>query len=104
MIHLQADSPEELIQIIKNIDLKVPKRTQGRKTKHTENWIILRFLSTFADTKLFDYPIEVFHQYKPDFRINMSDKILGIEITESIPEQICIYICISRKIFSRRKY
>ena len=99
MIHLQADSSEDLIQNISKIDVKVPKRTHGRTTKHTEDWTILRFLSTLATTKLFSYPIEVIHRDKPDFQINTSNKQFGIEITESIPEKYAHTFALAEKYF-----
>jgi len=99
IIQVQADNSSDLIQKISRINIKVSKRTQGRTTKQTENWAILRFLSTLAPTKFFSYPLEIIHRDKPDFQINTFDRQLGIEITESITEEYAHTLALAEKYF-----
>jgi hypothetical protein len=95
----QAENSAHLIKQISKVDSKVPKRTQGRKTKHTEIWTILRFISTYANMKLFCYPLEIIHRDKPDFLLNTSSSKIGIEITESIPEDYAYTFALAEKYF-----
>lgn len=73
---------------IKKIDISVPLRSKGRKTQHTERYSLVSFLQNFIDDKYFNFPLKITHQDKPDFLIETSMNNIGIEFTESIPEQL----------------
>lgn len=73
---------------IKKIDISVPLRIEGRKTEHTESYSIVSFLKNFIDSQLFHFPIRVIHRDKPDFYIEIPNKKIGVEFTESIPQQL----------------
>lgn len=73
---------------ILNIDSFVPERSKGRITEHTEKYSIVSFLKEFHNECTFNFPFTLTHRDKPDFSItSLTDKI-GIEFTESIPEQL----------------
>lgn len=73
---------------IQQIDVSVPLRSQGRKSEHTERYSIVSLLQNFINDDLFGFPLKLIHQDKPDFFIEFSNKSIGIEFTESIPEQL----------------
>jgi hypothetical protein len=86
MDEIKANSNIELLDILRKIDITVPCRTQGRTTDHCEQWSICRLLASLAKNGLLEYPIEVYHKDKPDFRLHMPWNIIGIEVTEAIIE------------------
>ena len=84
---IQADSYKDLRRQLKQIDDSVPYRGKGRKTEHVEIWSIYRFLSTFGDTSLISYPLQIKHADRPDLRLIMPTDAVGIEITEAVDRQ-----------------
>jgi len=82
------ESRSDFDQQIKQIDISVPLRSRGRKFEHTERYSIASFLQNFTNDGLFNFPFKVIHRDKPDFFIEFSNKSIGIEFTESIPEQL----------------
>ncbi len=85
MLQLSAQSTTELLQQLGTIDITVPLRTEGRTTEHCERWSICRFLATYAETKLLDYPLRLGKQERPDFLLRLPSGDIGIEITEAVP-------------------
>lgn len=73
---------------IKKINISVPLRSKGRKSEDTERYSLVSFLENFVDDKYFDFPLKIIHRDKPDFLIESSLNDIGIEFTESIPEQL----------------
>jgi hypothetical protein len=84
---------------IKSIDTAVPLRTKGRKTEHTESWVISRLLSTLDRYDRLTFPVEVRHQDKPDFLLLQNERSVGIEITEAIPEQYAEFNALAEREF-----
>ena len=80
-----ASSPIDLLQQIRAIDISVPLRTEGRTTEHCERWSICRFLATYAETDVLNYPLRVEHDDRPDMVLFMPDAQVGMEITEAVP-------------------
>ncbi len=78
----------EVTTYLNSIDIFVPSRSKGRKTKHTEMYSIVILLLQFKDDIFVDFPIELVYADRPDYRISSDSKSIGIEITESIPEQL----------------
>ena len=86
MQSLTAASVDQLLASLEQIDISVPLRTEGRTTGHCEASSICRFLSTYSDTELLTYPLELTHRDRPDFLIKHSAGEVGIEVTEVVPE------------------
>jgi hypothetical protein len=82
-----SESKTDLLNKLSEINIRVPQRTKGRKTEHTEIWSICRLLSTYANENLFSFPIEIIHRDKPDFLVIIDTIKIGIEFTEAISEQ-----------------
>jgi hypothetical protein len=85
---------------IKLIDVFVPLRNQGRKSEHTERYSIVSFLKNFINEDLFNFPFTLTHRDKPDFSIESYNEKIGIEFTESVPEQLARASSLLEKHFS----
>ena len=79
-----ARSPEELDRELRANDVRVPGRTQGRTTTHTETWVACRFLATIAGTDLLQFPVRVEPGDRPDLVLCGPAGMIGIELTEAI--------------------
>ncbi|MBM4273597.1 MAG: hypothetical protein FJ134_03920 [Deltaproteobacteria bacterium] len=85
MINIAANSAIDLLAKLKAIEINVPPRKKGRNTEHCERWSICRFLATYAETNLIQYPMRVEKREKPDFLISLPSTRIGIEVTEAVP-------------------
>ena len=84
MDRLDATSAAELDRKLRANDVRVPGRTQGRTTAHTETWVACRFLATIAGTDLLLFPVRVEPGDRPDLVLSGLADLIGIEITEAI--------------------
>ena len=78
----------DLMKFLGRIDIRVPERTKGRTTDHTETWSICRLLATLQSASILSYPISLAHRDRPDFAIDAGNSSIGVEVTESIPQQL----------------
>lgn len=85
MVDLSATSAAELLQQLRALDIAVPMRSEGRKTLHCERWSICRFLATYAETGLLQYPLRLEKRERPDFLLQLPRANIGIEVTEAVP-------------------
>lgn len=86
MKSFRTNSSQELLSILKQIDISVPLRTEVRTTEHCERWSICRFLTSFTDSAFLSFPLRIIHRDKPDFLLELNERKVGIEITEVVPE------------------
>ena len=84
MDRFDARSHAELNRELRAKDVRVPGRTQGRTTAHTETWVACRFLATIAGTDLLQFPVRVEPGDRPDLVLSGPAGLIGIEITEAI--------------------
>ena len=84
MVNFAAQSAIELIEQLSAIDISVPLRTEGRTTEHCEQWSICRFLATYAETEVINYPLRIEKRERPDFLLRLSSGDIGIEVTEAV--------------------
>jgi hypothetical protein len=82
------DNIDNFPKDILSIEKSVPLRSKGRKTEHTEHYSLVSFLEAFHLENLFTFPFQVIFRDRPDVLITSSVGNIGIEITESIPEQL----------------
>lgn len=73
---------------LRAIEKHVPLRSKGRKTEHTERYSLVSFLEAFHSESFFTFPFQVFFRDRPDVLVTSSVGNIGIEISESIPEQL----------------
>ena len=84
---------------LQSIDITVPLRTEGRKTGHTERWIICRLLSTLDKEQRLRFPLSVRHRDKPDFAVVHDSFNVGVEATEAISQQYAAYSALAEREF-----
>ncbi len=84
---IAADSPSGLLRELSAINTRVPPRTE-RTTEDAERATICRFLSTFADSDLFHYPLRVDPGDRPDFSLVLPKATIGVEVTEAVPTDL----------------
>ena len=97
-IALSYDS-ESLRDKLQAVDITVPLRTEGRKTAHTERWVICRLLSTLASCGQLAFPVSVAHRDKPDFLLAQGSRQVGVEATEAISEQYAAFSALAEREF-----
>lgn len=83
---LSANTPSELLKKIGKIDITVPPRSEGRTTEHSETYSICYLLSTLAETDFIQWPLIIQKRERPDFYLKVGNTEVGIEITESVPQ------------------
>lgn len=95
----QAPSAEALREALRQVNITVPGRTKGRKSRHTETWTICRLLSTLAAGDALSFPLSIVHCDKPDFLIDEAGTSIGVEVTEAISEQFAKYCALAEREF-----
>ena len=90
---------EDLLSALRMTDISVPARTGGRTTAHTEEYTICHLLSTLARHNHLRFPLTVSSRDRPDVFIEAGGVGIGIEITESIPEQFASLCALAEKEF-----
>lgn len=84
-IILQANNEMELLRELSLNNIIVGPR--GKRLKdEVEKWTIFRLLSTFLKENKVEYPFEVVHRDRPDFKLCMGLLEVGVEHTEAVPE------------------
>ena len=86
MRSFQVSSSYELLRTLEESSVPVPTRGQGRKTEHTESWVIRHFLEAAAESGLLEFPLCVEPGDKPDLVLTSQFGKTGIEITEAVLE------------------
>jgi hypothetical protein len=81
-----SDRAEQLLELLSNIDIRVPARGLERLKEHTQRWAIARFLATFASSEILKFPLEVTSGERPDFVLIRAGSHTGVEATEAIHE------------------
>lgn len=76
-------STENLLKYLLKINISVPGRSEGRKTKDTEKYSICRLLSTLSETHYLQYPISLIKRERPDYQLNCNETNIGIEVTQA---------------------
>jgi len=86
-MYLLASSSSDLLTQLARVDITVPPLSRGRTKDHTEQWSMFRFLSTYADSGMLHYPLELVHRDRPDYELRLNGKSCGVEVTASMPPQ-----------------
>ena len=92
-------NPIELFATLREIDISVPARIDGRTTDHTETWTIARLLSTLAKADRLAFPLSVTHRDRPDILLQSENAKIGVEITEAISQQYAAYCALAEREF-----
>lgn len=85
MDSFSSNSPDELLEFLKKSRIANPHTNSVTKNE-VEKWCMYRLLSTLCSANELDFPIEIRHEDKPDFRCLLSEHGIGIEITRATTE------------------
>lgn len=83
---LVANNEHELENMLKSINISVPRRYKGRAKEHAERYAIAHMLSALLGKDRLLYPIELIQRERPDFLLKANDVEIGIEHTEAVPQ------------------
>ena len=83
----RAETEAELADLISDVNVTVPLRSEGRTKDHTERYCMARLLASLPISRL-QFPLQLDHQDRPDFVLSMRETRIGIEHTEVIPENV----------------
>ena len=86
MLQLQATNELELLKILAETDISVPRRSEDRTKDHTERYAIAHLLSALAGKDRISYPLILTQRNRPDFLLTSDTTKIGIEHTEAVPE------------------
>ncbi|MEE5091654.1 hypothetical protein V2H26_16795 [Xanthomonas euvesicatoria] len=84
---LHATTPEALAVGLAELDIAVPRRSEGRSKHHAERYCIAHLLATLPVSEL-SFPLVLVHGDKPDFMMTMPLGVVGIEHSEAVPENV----------------
>lgn len=88
MKYLSAHNRNTLLSKLTDIDIEVPLRGSDRTTEHTERWSMCRLLSTLAWKYDLEYPLIVTKSERPDYILEKSEYLVGVEVTEAVKEDM----------------
>ena len=83
---LQAFSDSELLRVLGEIDISVPRRSEGRTKEHTERYAVAHLLSALVGKDRISYPLCLIQRERPDFLLTLCAEQIGIEHTEAVPQ------------------
>ena len=71
------------------------------KKEYTEKHTIISFLKEIHNKKFISFPFKLIHRDKPDLLIEFQSKKIGVEITQSIPEQLARAWALLKELFPK---
>lgn len=81
---ITASTSGEFLSALDAQKIKVPLRTDGRTTTHTETYAIVKSLKFIAESGELEYPVSLTKQERPDFILRHGNISVGIEHTEVV--------------------
>jgi hypothetical protein len=94
-----AHNSEELLSSLRDIDISVPLRSEGRLTDDVERWVVCRLLSTLATSNELPYPISLIKRERPDFQLTLGTVLAGIEVTEATSRNYAAFSALAEREF-----
>ena len=86
-----ASSKTVLLSLLVQQNIEVPARTKSkdriRRRIAVQRRVMFRALATLAQENLLSYPLELFHQDKPDFLLCYDGHKVGIECVEAVSKE-----------------
>ena len=80
----KANSVEDCNSFLKNLQINIKHRKEGRNQFSLELWVLKHYLPKIIDE--IDFPVKIYKSEKPDFIIEMLESKIGIEVTEATSE------------------
>jgi len=85
MERIRAASLDALLDLLRDIPGKVPSRGLGRRTEHTEPWVLKRLVASLAADEWLKFPLVVELDDRPDIVLDSGGSEIGIELMELVP-------------------
>ena len=82
-----AESPEELLSLLQKNNISHPPVEVGATKEQIERCVCFRFLSTYVNESRLTFPLKLVHADRPDFRLIMNSRTIGVECTQALSEQ-----------------
>ena len=79
-----ANSAEDCNSFLKNLQINIKPRKEGRNQFSLELWVLKHYLPKIIDD--IEFPVKIYKSEKPDFIIEMLESKLGLEVTEATSE------------------
>lgn len=81
---LQAIDEAELLRLLNGIKIKIPRRSEGRKTSDRERATLVYYLRALVPPGLLGYPLILENRESPDFGVTEGGgRVVGWEISEA---------------------
>jgi len=85
---IEVESKKSLLQILSDIDISVPPRSEGRLSDHIEKYAITYTLATLAREEKLNYPLKLTKTERPDFLLLSGGREIGIEHREAVSANV----------------
>jgi len=76
MNRVEASSLSELLKALSDVQDDVPPRGIGRRTEHTEPWVLKRLTASLASADFLKFPLTVKLADRPDIALGRADQII----------------------------
>lgn len=74
----------ELLATLRDQDIMLPLRSEGRTKEHVERWVLFRLIATLAVQEQAKFPLLAHKRERPDFDLGMADVQIGLEVSEAL--------------------
>lgn len=99
MCRITAESLDELLHLLRDVADEVPPRGMGRRTEHTEPWVMKRLVASLATCGFLRFPLSVEQGDRPDIALEVDGSEIGIELMELVPPAYAQAIAIANREF-----
>lgn len=101
MERITAESLEGLLDLLRDVPDKVPPRGMGRRTEHTEPWVLKRLVASLAAGGWVEFPLTIELDDRPDIVLESDGLKIGIELMELIPAAYAQAVAIANREFPK---
>lgn len=98
---ITAESLDRLFDLLRDLPDKVPPRGMGRRTEHTEPWVMKRLVASLAAGGWLKFPLAVELDDRPDIVLESDGSKIGIELMELIPAAYAQAVAIANREFPK---
>ncbi|WP_123643360.1 hypothetical protein [Histidinibacterium lentulum] len=95
---LQGDTWSSFKQALLSMDVQVQSRNEGRTNEQTEWWIVRRVLGRLNPPGGFTDSVTLIHGDRPDFTLEIFNRIVGIEISEICSQNLGKAMALSERL------
>lgn len=99
MERITANSLGTLLDLLRKVPDEVPPRGMGRRTEHTEPWVLKRLVASLGSGGWLKFPLSVELDDRPDIAVESGGSKIGIELMELIPPAYAQAVAIANREF-----